>query len=142
MFTKSVGGVCETWKFDETIIKSPEVRALLGLQSGIQEFFEKPGVFESKTSRRIITGPTDLGDALLEIGRQGMTISRFKGLGEMNPDQLWETTLDPEARTLLQVKLEHIEETEKIFSTLMGDVVEPRREFIQSNALKVTNLDT
>ena len=80
-------------------------------------------------------------EAILNIGRKGISISRYKGLGEMNPEQLWQTTLDPEARTLLQVKLSHAEETEEIFSTLMGDVVEPRREFIQDNTLKVVNLD-
>ena len=86
-------------------------------------------------------GPTQLGEILLENGKKGLVVNRYKGLGEMNPDQLWQTTLDPQVRTLLQVKLNHIEEAEEIFSTLMGDVVEPRREFIQTNALKVVNLD-
>ena len=77
----------------------------------------------------------------MEAGRKGVSVQRFKGLGEMNPDQLWETTLDPDNRTLLQVKVNDIDEAEEVFSTLMGGVVEPRRDFIQENALKVSNLD-
>jgi DNA gyrase subunit B len=88
-----------------------------------------------------ITGPVRLFEAIADHGRKGVTIGRYKGLGEMNPEQLWTTTLDPEARHLLQVKVSHSEEADGIFSTLMGDIVEPRREFIQDNALKVANLD-
>jgi DNA gyrase subunit B len=88
-----------------------------------------------------ITRPSQLLDAVLAAGRKGLSISRYKGLGEMNPEQLWETTLDPDNRILLQVKVEDADVTDEIFTRLMGDVVEPRREFIQENALNVANLD-
>ena len=80
-------------------------------------------------------------DAVIGAGKKGISLQRYKGLGEMNPEQLWETTLDPEARSLLQVKIDQLEEADEVFSTLMGDVVEPRKEFIQENALNVVNLD-
>jgi DNA gyrase subunit B len=88
-----------------------------------------------------INGPVALLDAIYEIGRKGLTMQRYKGLGEMNADQLWDTTLDSSVRTLLQVKIGELDEADDIFSKLMGDVVEPRREFIQDNALSVDNLD-
>ncbi|AIK96153.1 DNA topoisomerase (ATP-hydrolyzing) subunit B [Candidatus Odyssella acanthamoebae] len=141
VFTHTVAGVSESWRFDENALRAPEIRSLLNLKAELVDFFQNPGHFSVKENHTPIVGPTSLGNALLEQGRKGITMSRFKGLGEMNAEQLWETTLDPEARTLLQVKLDHMEEAEEIFSTLMGDVVEPRREFIQANALKVVNLD-
>ena len=121
-----------------------EIKYLLNLKSQLKEVFEQACTFEPRSKDGLaitVMGPLQFGEALLEQGRKGVVINRYKGLGEMNPGQLWETTLDPQVRTLLQVKLNHLEEAEKIFSTLMGDVVEPRREFIQTNALKVVNLD-
>ena len=86
-------------------------------------------------------GPSDLLEAVMETGRKGLSLQRYKGLGEMNPNQLWDTTLDLDTRTILQVKIREGEDADDVFSRLMGDVVEPRREFIQENALQVVNLD-
>jgi DNA gyrase subunit B len=88
-----------------------------------------------------VHGPSDLLDAVMTAGRKGLTLQRYKGLGEMNPDQLWDTTLDLNTRTILQVKIKEGEDADDVFSRLMGDEVEPRREFIQANALQVANLD-
>jgi DNA gyrase subunit B len=99
------------------------------------EVFEHPATYRRKDKTSHVRGPLDLVAAVLEAGRKGLTIQRYKGLGEMNPEQLWETTLDAEARTLLQVRVDHADDADDMFARLMGDLVEPRREFIQENAL-------
>ncbi len=141
IFTHTVAGVSENWKIDTGFAQTPEVRALKNLKGEIIDLFKEVGSLTIKDKKQVITGPTAFIQALFDQGRKGISISRYKGLGEMTANQLWETTLDPNVRTLLQVKLNHLEEAEEVFSTLMGDIVEPRREFIQTNALKVVNLD-
>lgn len=137
-------GVSTTWSIDETVIKTPEIKGIINLLDVLKTTFSSAAklyLYADKDDFTKHNGPSSMIDALFEAARKGINISRYKGLGEMDPEQLWETTLDPEARTLLQVKMPHVEEAEEIFSTLMGDVVEPRREFIQTNALKVVNID-
>jgi DNA gyrase subunit B len=103
--------------------------------------YNLPATLIRKDRNQMIFGPLDLLSAILQEGEKGLSLQRYKGLGEMNPDQLWETTLDPDARTLLQVKINDVAEADDLFTKLMGDIVEPRREFIQQNALNVENLD-
>jgi DNA gyrase subunit B len=107
----------------------------------LQEIYERPAKLRRKDGETVIFGPTSLLDAVFAFGRKGITMQRYKGLGEMNPEQLWETTLDPNVRTLLRVKVSELDEADDIFTKLMGDVVEPRRDFIRENALNVANLD-
>ena len=134
---RSVRGVAEEYNLSKGLFHTAEILRVKSLVPELQEIFTHPGTF-NKTK---IVGPLELLEAVFDEGKRGVGIQRYKGLGEMNPEQLWETTLDPEARTLLQVKVHHIDEASEIFSTLMGDVVEPRREFIEKNALNVKNLD-
>ena len=100
-----------------------------------------PAILRRKDINEPITGPLDLLDAVFATGRKGLTMQRYKGLGEMNAEQLWETTLDPEVRSLLKVQVNDATDADSLFARLMGDEVEPRREFIQDNALSVANLD-
>ena len=103
--------------------------------------FAEPGEFRRKDKSTNVRGPLDLVAAVLDAGKKGLSIQRYKGLGEMNAEQLWETTLDPQNRSMLRVEIEQADVADEIFTRLMGDVVEPRREFIQENALSVANLD-
>src|SRR5690606_8992073 len=126
---------------DRSFLESLEAQRLNQYAEPLRELFAGPGSLRIKDASQPVSLPTDLFRAVIANGRKGMSIQRYKGLGEMNPEQLWETTLDPEARTLLQVKVSQADTADEIFSKLMGDVVEPRREFIQDNALSVVNLD-
>ncbi len=141
-FERTLRGVTEKHRIDGALIHSSEARKLDEKAGHLQKLYARHGTLVAREKEYPIAGPVSLVRTIMEIGRKGIGIQRYKGLGEMNPEQLWETTLDPNARSLLQVRVNHIEDAEEVFSTLMGDVVEPRRDFIQTNALKVANLDT
>ena len=141
VFRRNRQGVEERRLIDAALLRSSEARRLDGDGAVLREIYERAGKLVARDKEYRIVGPAGLVEAIMELGRRGIEINRYKGLGEMNPDQLWETTLDPEARSLLQVRVSHEDLAEETFSTLMGDLVEPRREFIQSNALSVANLD-
>ncbi len=157
-------GIEDVHEIEERFLGSAEARKLHRLVSEFVDVFSSPAQFvkatnepepaapededgdeaESARSATVgvtITRPTELLDAVMAAGRKGLSVQRYKGLGEMNAEQLWETTLDPDNRALLQVKVEDADVTDEIFTRLMGDVVEPRRDFIQQNALNVANLD-
>jgi DNA gyrase subunit B len=140
-FRREVRGVTETIAIDGALIASSDARKLDRMAGELQATYLKGSVLSHKDEKREIRAPTQLLDAILGWGRHGLALQRYKGLGEMNPNQLWETTLDENARTLLQVKVEHADEADDLFAKLMGELVEPRREFIQDNALSVANLD-
>jgi DNA gyrase subunit B len=141
LLRRTLRGVTETLAVDSAIIRSLEARKLEELSTSLREIYGSPAILTAKDKDTAISGPVALVGAVMEQGKKGIAFQRYKGLGEMNPEQLWETTLDPEARSLLQVRVAHADDAEEVFSTLMGDVVEPRRDFIQTNALKVSNLD-
>src|SRR3954468_17381142 len=131
----------ERYRLEPSLARTPEARRVAQCLGETGTVFRAPARLERKDQASAVHGPVGLVEALLQQSRNGLTLQRYKGLGEMNPEQLWETTLDPTKRTLLQVKVDHADEADEIFSTLMGDVVDPRREFIQENALRVVNLD-
>ncbi|QFT61300.1 DNA topoisomerase (ATP-hydrolyzing) subunit B [Roseivivax sp. THAF30] len=134
-------GVEEVRTLDGTMLRSGEARRTGSFTQSLQAVYGAPAALQRKERRQMIYGPLDLLNAILEEGEKGNQLQRYKGLGEMNPDQLWETTLDPDARTLLRVTVDDMAEADDLFTKLMGDVVEPRRDFIQQNALSVENLD-
>ncbi len=134
-------GVEELRTLDGAVLRSGEARRLSAASMEHRDIYRNEARLIRKDREQLVYGPIDLLKSILTEGEKGLSLQRYKGLGEMNPEQLWETTLDPEARTLLQVKIDDLAEADDIFTKLMGDVVEPRREFIQQNALNVENLD-
>ena len=130
------------FNFVPGLLASAEARRLDELSGSLGEAYGRPAMFTKRADESFVSGPTALVDIVMAAGQKGISqMQRYKGLGEMNPEQLWETTLDRNVRSLLQVKVKEGDEADDIFVKLMGDIVEPRREFIQDNALSVVNLD-
>ncbi len=134
-------GISERYAIDQRIINLVEAQHLDQMAGHLQTHYSKAVQFRCGAQNMGISGPTELAQRVFQIGRKGALISRYKGLGEMNPSQLWETTLDPDQRILLQVAIDQEDDADNAFSTLMGEAVEERRNFIQENALRVANLD-
>jgi DNA gyrase subunit B len=140
-FAREVRGVRESWTIDGKLIASSDAIRLDKKAGHLQEIYARPAKLRRKDQETLIHGPLDLLQAVFAAGRKGITLQRYKGLGEMNPEQLWETTLDENVRSLLKVQVRELDEADDLFTKLMGDVVEPRRDFIRENALSVANLD-
>jgi DNA gyrase subunit B len=139
-FERTVRGVKDAAVIDDALLGSADARKLDDYAAKLQEAYPKPGLLRRKDTETPIHGPVSLFEAVTDAGRKGVALQRYKGLGEMNPSQLWETTLDANERSMLQVKIKEVDEADDIFTKLMGDVVEPRREFIQDNSLSA-NVD-
>jgi DNA gyrase subunit B len=140
-FERTVRGVKEVAVIDQALIGSADARKLDEFAASLQQVFPRPtppAMLRRKDETIAIHGPVGLFEALIGAGRKGLTLQRYKGLGEMNPEQLWETTLDVNARSLLQVRIKEVDEANVLFDQLMGDLVEPRRQFIQDNALSAS----
>jgi DNA gyrase subunit B len=140
-FSRTIRGVTETHALDSQLLASSDVRRIRALVDKLGDLYGGVAKLTRKAESFDIFGPFSLFSSVSTTGRKGISLQRYKGLGEMNPEQLWETTLDPNARTLLQVQVKDSDDHDQLFSELMGDLVEPRREFIQDNALSVANLD-
>jgi DNA gyrase subunit B len=139
-FERTVRGVKDVAIIDDAFLGSADARKLDEYALKLQDVYARAGKLRRKDSEQAIHGPVDLFEAVTDAARKGVTMQRYKGLGEMNPEQLWETTLDTDARSLLQVRVKEVDEADDIFTKLMGDVVEPRRDFIQENSLSA-NVD-
>ncbi|HSV01796.1 MAG TPA: DNA topoisomerase (ATP-hydrolyzing) subunit B [Phenylobacterium sp.] len=135
VFSRVKRGVSERIVLDELLLHAADARRLSERSKALAKVFDGPAVFTRRDRTTPVRGPIDLVNAVMDGGRRGLSVQRYKGLGEMNADQLWETTLDTNARTLLQVRVNHADDADDMFTRLMGDLVEPRREFIQANAL-------
>ena len=140
-FERTVRGVKEYTAIDNALLASSDAKRLAAHTEHLAEIYGGAAILKRKDKDSVIHGPVALADNVFASGRKGLSIQRYKGLGEMNADQLWETTLDPNARTLLQVRISEADDADSVFTRLMGDAVDPRREFIQENALQVDNLD-
>ncbi|MEL6751484.1 MAG: DNA topoisomerase (ATP-hydrolyzing) subunit B [Pseudomonadota bacterium] len=141
VFARTVRGVREVHTIDPALLASADARALNARAESLQAIYAKPATLERRGTTTNVFGPRDLLQAVFAAGEKGISVQRYKGLGEMNAEQLWETTLDPDARSLLQVKVEEAADADDLFTRLMGEEVEPRKLFIQDNALSVANLD-
>jgi len=137
-FERTVRGVKDVAMIDQALLGSADARRLDEYAPLLQEVYAKPSTLRRKGEETVIFGPVGLFEAVTNVGRKGISMQRYKGLGEMNPEQLWETTLDTDVRSLLQVKVRETDEADDIFGRLMGDLVEPRRDFIQENALSAS----
>ena len=139
--TQGLNGSGQRVIFDRDFIESAEAVEVTRLLSALANIGPAPFAFSAKETALVLGSQEEVLDAILARSRKGVDIQRYKGLGEMNPEQLWETTMNPETRTLLQVRIEDAYEADEVFSTLMGDEVEPRRKFISENALSAKNID-
>jgi DNA gyrase subunit B len=137
-FTRTVRGVREVAVVDQAFLSSADARKLDGMAVHLQEIYAKPAKLMRKGEETAVYGPVGLFEGVTGTGRKGIALQRYKGLGEMNPEQLWETTLDVNARSLMKVTIKEVDEANNLFGDLMGDDVEPRRNFIEKNALSAS----